>query len=575
MVRRMDPISEFRDEVDKKVTEALRSIEVTEQINIEEPPPDIADFAVPCFPLAKILRKSPKDIAAELEGRIEPSEMISEIWTENGYLNFRLNEDRLVMLTLNEILKSEEDYGRGPKKDETILLEHTSVNPTGPIHIGRARNPLIGDTLARCLDFCGYDVVTEYYVNDVGKQVVLLTWGLENISPEEISAPERDKEDHRLVVYYQKANELMESDPSVEEEIAAMLQKFESGDRETIDKVRDTADRMLEGIISSLEMINVSVDRFVWESQFILDGSAQEVVDELRSTSYARKEKGADYLDLEEFGIAGRDSKFFFTRSDGTTLYTTRDMAYHLDKMDRADHLINVLGEDQKRGMAHLAVALSILGKEESPENVFYSFVSLPEGKMSTRKGTVVCLDDLIEEARERAYEEVKKRREDLSESRMREIGKRIGEGAVRYNMVRVQAEKPIVFRWEEALNFEGNSAPFLQYAHARAYSILRKAGEYETEIDHSLLSDPYERKLVRVLAAFPGVVRESGEKRKIHLLPSYGHELASAFNQFYAYVPVLKSGEHEPARLALVEATRWVLNNNLTLMGIYAPEEM
>ncbi len=575
MVLRMDPISVFRNEVAEKVNGALRSMSVSQEVSIEEPPPEIADFAVPCFPLAKVLKKSPKDIAIELRSLVEPSEMISEVWCERGYLNFKMNEDRLVTLTLDEILKSEEDYGRGFGKEETILLEHTSVNPTGPIHIGRARNPLIGDTLARCLDFCGYEVVTEYYVNDVGKQVVLLTWGLENIPPEEIEAPERDKEDHRLVVYYQKANELMESDPSVEEEIAEMLQKFESGDREVIDKVRDTANRMLEGIISSLETINVSVDNFIWESQFILDGSAQEVVSDLRSTSYARKEEGADYLDLEEFGIAGRDTKFFFTRSDGTTLYTTRDMAYHLDKMERADHLINVLGEDQKRGMTHLAVALSIMGREESPENVFYSFVSLPEGKMSTRKGTVVYLDDLIEEARERAYQEVKKRREDLSEGRMREIGERVGEGAVRYNMVRVQAEKPIVFRWEEAMNFEGNSAPFLQYAHARACSILRKAGEYETEINPSLLCDSYERRLIRVLAAFPSVVSESGEKRKIHLLPSYGHELASAFNQFYSYVPVLDSGKHERARLALVEATKWVLNNVLNLMGIAAPEEM
>ncbi|MBM4237673.1 MAG: arginine--tRNA ligase, partial [Euryarchaeota archaeon] len=280
-------------------------------------------------------------------------------------------------------------------------------------------------------------------------------------------------------------------------------------------------------------------------------------------------------LNLEEFGIHGRDTKFFFTRSDGTTLYTTRDMAYHLDKFRRADHLINVLGEDQKLGMAHLAATLRILGVDRLPENVFYSFVSLPEGRMSTRKGRVVTLDDLIDEAEERALEEVKKRRLDLPEERMNEIAKDIGRGAIRYNIIRVQAEKSIVFRWEEALNFEGNSAPFVQYAHARACSILRKAGDYRPAIEPSMLDDEFEKRLVRVLARFPGVVRECGEKRKIHVMPGYGHEAASAFNQFYTYVPVLRAGERREARLALVEASMWVLRNCLGTMGLGAPEEM
>jgi len=226
-------------------------------------------------------------------------------------------------------------------------------------------------------------------------------------------------------------------------------------------------------------------------------------------------------------------------------------------------------------GQIHLASALTIMGEERHPENVFYSFVSLPEGRMSTREGRTIDLDDIIREARERALEEIRKRRDDLPEERMLEIARSIGTGAIRYNIVRVQSEKPMVFRWEEALNFEGNSAPFLQYSHARACSILHKAGEYQGVVDHSLVTDPYERRLIRTLARFPSVVEEAGEKRRIHLIPSYGQEVASAFNQFYAYVPVLRSGDRREARLSLVEASMWVLRNTLDTLGIVAPEEM
>ncbi len=392
--------------------------------------------------------------------------------------------------------------------------------------------------------------------------MVLLTWGLENIRPEDVPVIESEKADHRLVVFYQKANKMMESDPDIEKQVGQMLRRFEDGDEEVIAKVRKTAKLMLDGIIESLLSINVVIDQFTWESQFIKDGSAHNVVEELKRSEHCSQDNGACYLELKTFGIHGKETKFFFTRADGTTLYTTRDMAYHLDKFCRADRLINILGEDQKLGQAQLAIALKLLGKDRAPECVFYSFVSLPEGRMSTRKGTVVYLDDLIEEAEERALDEVRKRRTDLPEEKMREIARSIGRGAVRYNIVRVQPEKALVFKWEDALNFEGNSAPFVQYAHARACSIQRKAGQFSKDIDPAVLTNEYELRLIRVLARYPSVLREAGERARIQVLPAYGHEVAAAFNQFYTYVPVLKGEENKDARLALVDATRVVLAN-------------
>lgn len=571
----MDPLEPFIREIETSILHILRETGIDGAFTLEVPPNEIADFALPCFHFARTMKKAPTIVAEEIRSKLPDMDLISKIWVAGGYVNFQLKYDTLARLTLQTIISERDNYGSFPRKNFRILLEHTSVNPTGPIHVGRARNPLIGDTLARCLRMGGYDVQTEYYVNDVGKQVILLVWGVENIPEEDINKGDREKADHRLVAFYQKANELMENDPRISAEISEMLRRFEMGDEAIVRRVREITQQILDGISQSLKEVNVEIDNFVWESQFILDGSAKQIVKKLKETKFAREEEGAYYLDLEEYGIEGRDSKFFFTRSDGTTLYTTRDLAYHLDKFKRADHVINILGEDQKLGMAHLEAALRILGINEAPENVFYSFVSLPEGRMSTRKGRVVTLDDLIDEAEERALEEVKKRRTDLSESKMVEIAREIGLGAIRYNIIRIQAEKPIVFKWHEALNFEGNSAPFVQYAHARACSILKKAGHYDHVIDPLLLSDQYEIRLIKVLARFPSVIKEAGEKRRIHLLPAYGHELASAFNQFYTYVPVLKGGERINARLTLVESTMWTLRNCLNVMGIGSPEEM
>jgi arginyl-tRNA synthetase len=274
--------------------------------------------------------------------------------------------------------------------------------------------------------------------------------------------------------------------------------------------------------------------------------------------------------------LEGDAAKYFFVRQDGTSLYTTRDIAYHLDKMGRCDLAINVLGEDQKLTFQRLKAAFQLMGIDWAPETIFYAFVSLPEGKMSTRKGRVVNLDDLIDEAVELAYAEVSKRREDLPDSRKREIAEFVGVGAVRYNLVRVQAEKRIVFRWEDALNFEGNSAPFLQYAHARACSILRKAGT-RTAGDPRLLLHAQEQLLIRQVAQFPSIVRDGATSRRVHTVASYAADVAGQFNQFYRDCPVLTASRPglRAARLDLVAAFQIVLHNTLDGLGLHAPNEM
>jgi len=233
-----------------------------------------------------------------------------------------------------------------------------------------------------------------------------------------------------------------------------------------------------------------------------------------------------------------------------------------------------VLGENHRLEFRQLSAALSLLGAG-GVEAVFYSYVGLPEGGMSTRRGWIVTMDDLVDEAVARALEEVRKRRPDLPEDRMREIAETVGVAALRYNILRVQAEKKITFRWEEALNFEGNSAPFLQYAHARACGILDKAGAFEPG-DPALLAHPQEQALARLLAKFPSTVLAAADARRPHVLATYTYDVAARFNLFYRDCPVLTA---EPAlrdaRLGLADAARIVLRNGLDCLGLPAPREM
>ena len=595
-------MSDFEKEVRVAVSEALAAMGAADvAFPVEASNMENVDLAVPCFSMAKALRKAPQAIADELAAAIQPAGLIAAVSSVNGFLNFCIDSSAMVSGVLSEVVSKGASYGTMAPTGVRVNVEHTSTNPTGPIHVGRARNPVIGDTLARCLKRCGHDVTTEYYVNDVGKQVVILTWGVNNCPDGPVrngddshfdeglkaayaaacekfpdNGEDRDKVDHKTVLFYRRANAMMESSPVVQEQIADMLRRFEDGDHEVIDTVRKTAEMMLGGLRETLGSINVALDRYTWESGYIADGSARATVEEIKKSEYAgQTDDGAWFVDLKDFGIKGKNTKFTFTRSDGTTLYTTRDIAYHIDKFTRSDRVIDVLGEDQKLGSQQLCSVLDILGTGKQPEPMFYAFVSLPEGKMSTRKGVVVYLDDLIDEAVARAYEEISKRRSDMSEDRMREIARIVGVAAVRYNIIRVQPEKQFVFKWEEALNFDGNSGPYLQYVHARACSLLRKAGAFEHDTDSSKLTDEFEVKLVKTIARYEEVLRAAGDDKRVHVLPAYGHDLAVAFNQFYAAVSVLDAGDRKNARLTLVEATKTVLADVLDCLGMGAPEEM
>lgn len=578
-----NPIADFREKVRKALQAALddAGLDYDVPVWLDAPPEGKGDFALPCFPIARIAKRSPPQIAAEVAARFKMEDAAAA--ADGAYVNVAIKTESLVKAAIDALATSGDGFGRLPARRVKVIVEHTSANPNGPFHVGRARNPIIGDSIARILEAAGYEVHPEYYVNDMGKQVVLLTWGRLNLKPGDVASSDSGKADHRLVAYYQKAHELAETDPKVAEAVNELLRAFETGDNTAANEIRSSVDEVLGGMRESLARLNVKEQEFAWESGHVLGGAVNGVVAKLKASGKAVEEEGALHIDMAPYGVKGKNTKWVFVRKDGTTLYTTRDLAYHMDKFERAGpggRVVDILGEDHKLTVQQLNAALHLVGEEREPEVVFYSFVSLPEGKMSTRRGRVVYLDDLMDEAHELALEEVKKRRTgDLPTEKMEEIAEVVGVGALRFNIAAVQAEKAITFRWEEALDFEGASAPFIQYSHARASSILRKAAaeaDARPEAHPELVLDPSETKLVSTLARFPLVVEECAESLRVHPVAFYLLQVARDFNAFYRDCPVITAEPRaRESRLFLTKATQTVLKNGLDLLGIAAPETM
>ncbi len=552
----------------RSIIEAVEEVVGDAEFEIEIPPEKKGDFALPCYSLASEFQKDPKLIAEDIASQIE---------LENGtvecagpYLNFTIDESHLAEKTIENTLEKREDYGSMPSKDKKMIVEHTSANPNGPLHVGRARNPIIGDTIARIHEKIGYEVEKQYYVNDIGRQMAILTWGKVNLDEEELSKPQREKEDHKLVRYYQETSRMLEDDERIENEIKDMINSMEKGDEKIFSSLKENSKRVMGGIIESLERLNVHIDSFKNESDFIEDGSVQEVIETVSGLDEAGEEEGALYYEIDE------DNRTFITREDGTNLYPARDIAYHIWKAERSDELIDILGEDHKQHGKFMRKILETLEVQPVPEIVFHSFVTFEGKEMSTRKGTYVTLDEFMDTAEQKAKEEILKRREDLREEEVEEIAEKVGISAVRYNVLKVQPSKSIDFRWEEALNFQGSSAPFVQYGYTRANGILEKA---EEEVKEEVLNfkelEEGEIRLLKKIAEYPQILKRAADDKAPHKLARYSHELAAEFNQFYRDYPVLDAEKSSHERLTIVKSFKSTMKSVLETLGMKKPRKM
>jgi arginyl-tRNA synthetase len=314
--------------------------------------------------------------------------------------------------------------------------------------------------------------------------------------------------------------------------------------------------------------LNVAHDRFVWESDFIRNGNTERVINKLKRMPQAHEDETL-YLDLSEFGF---ENKYVLRRSDGTSVYAARDLAFHAWKGANFDRVIDVLGADHKLIGAQLQCTMKLMG-EKVPEIVHFEFVSLPEGSMSTRAGKFVSADDLIYEIRKRALDEVTTRRPELDEETRKSIAASVGLAAIRYDIVKVSPEKSTIFDWKEALDFERQSGPYIQYAHARACSILEKAGGFSESFD---VETEQEIALAKQIARFPVIIEKVVTELRPHILATYARELADTFNSFYHYEQVLKSeGQVRDRRLTLVKAVQNTLKESLETLGIDAIHSM
>ncbi len=520
-----------------------------------------ADFASTiAFDLAKERKTSPIQIAAEIAMALsnDPALQNIRIETKGPYINFHTGNDFIRGSLLQAIIPG---YGSRPALPVRIVLEHTSANPNGPLHVGHIRNTIIGDTLARAFRKAGHPVEVQYYVNDMGRQIAIVVWGFTHLD----SAPrEGEKGDHHVARVYIAANRKIEQEPEIVAEVDSFMQKVENGDKETVSLFRNAVSECLEGFRDTLARLNARHDRFVWESDFIRNGDTSRVIARLMHQDECH-EDGKLWIDLS---AAGFEKEYVLRRSDGTTVYAARDLAYHIWKGKNFDRIIDVLGADHKLIGSQLIATLGLLG-EKAPEIVYFEFVSLPEGAMSTRAGKFISADELIDEVTRRAYDEVTARRDDLDEGARRAIARSVAIAAIRYDIVKISPEKSTVFNWEEALDFERQSGPYIQYAHARACSILGKAGDFEPAFALSLES---EIALAKHIAKFPWVLTTSVRDLRPHLIATYARELADLFNVFYQYEPVLKSeGETRTSRLTLVLATKNTLQEALETLGIDA----
>tara|TARA_Y100000991_G_scaffold38111_4_gene26301 strand:- start:6247 stop:8019 length:1773 start_codon:yes stop_codon:yes gene_type:complete len=552
--------------------------------------PPVCDLSLPCFQFAKKLGMAPPAIAELLCEKIGEHEAIQEVKALNGFLNITASPSWLAQQLLSG--------GVGQRSNDErreVLIEHTSANPNGPFHVGRARNAILGDTLVRLHRLWGDKVTAEYYVDDMGKQVAVLAWALENMTEREVETLLADREpinpqwaekaDHQRVRWYQAA-QLRRKDSAdseaIESAIGTLVHASEHGDQGVLDSFEQAYQPVLDGMLETLGRLGIHYDRFTKESLFVTNGDVAALMKELGDLEInGVADNGAQFLDLGQRGLKGK-TEFFYRRGDGSSLYATRDIAYHRWKWTQCNELINVLGEDHRLQAQQVGLTLEELG-ERRPEVMFYSFIKLPEGKMSTRRGNVVFMDDLLEEAQAHAAEVLKERRPDLDPATMATIAEAVGTSAVRFNIISVSPEKGFTFRWEDALSFEAGSAPFVMYSHTRACSIRRNVEAADPSfITQPPQIEPFEGEmpaglveLLRTLAVHDDRLSKVVKEHRPNLFANYMLQLSMAYNMFYRDCYVIDQGKVNPFFFAVSEMARTTLKAGMEALGLVALETM
>jgi arginyl-tRNA synthetase len=537
---------------------------------IESPPSeDLGDFAFPCFPLARILKKSPAAIAGELEKKITGAPLIAGTRAVGGYLNFFIDAKSMAAKVIACALS--ETFGRPhDPSGRRVVVEFASPNTNKPLHLGHLRNISIGEATSRILAFCGDSVVRTSINNDRGVHICKSMLAYAECGNGATPLTAGKKSDHFVGDFYVLFGRKAAEDESWNRRAQELLQKWEAHDGPTVALWKKMNRWALDGFAATYRLFGTAFDKEYFESEIYKNG--KEIIAEgLARGVFKKREDGAVVADLTKENIGEK----VLLRSDGTSVYIVQDLflAVLKAKEHRCDLSLYVVGNEQEHHFAVLKAIFRQLGNPiaERIMHLSYGMVELPEGKMKSREGTVVDADELIKNTQELAKAELKERYS-LSEKETEERSLKIALAAIKYQLLKVDTAKNMEFDPKKAIAFEGDTGPYLLYSYARASSIVRKAGELPAAEAGKLAAS--EIRLIKKIAAFPGTVQAACGRFSATIVAVYAFELAQAFNEFYHACPVIGS-ESAGFRLALVRAFRASLKQCLWLLGIEEIEEM
>lgn len=572
-------MKEQKDKLAELLSEMIDGLETAEIRDIIETPPDssMGDFAFPCFRLAKVMRKAPQMIAAELAEKLTGNNIFLKVENVNAYVNFFLNKADVAAATAEAVIREGASYGSSREGEgRTVCIDYSSPNIAKPFHIGHIRSTVIGNSLYKIFDFLGYDVVRINHLGDYGTQfgkmiVAYRKWG----SREEVQAEPIKS----LLKYYVRFHEEAEKDPALEDEARATFTLLENGAEEEKALWQWFRDESLREFNYVYDLLGITFDSYAGESFY--SDKMDSAVAMLDSKGLLKDSEGTQIVDLSDYGL----TPALIKKKDGSTLYMTRDLAAVLYRKETYDFAkcIYVVASQQNLHFQQLFSMLKLMGFDwaESCVHVPFGMVSLEDGTMSTRKGKVVFLLDVLNKAIEKTKEVIAEK--NVAEEDIEKTAKDVGIGAVMFQELSNNRIKDYVFAWDKVLNFEGETGPYVQYTHARACSVLRNAGASADAVlsgavkpDMSLVTGDAAYELVKAVAAFPEVVQEAAAKYEPSVITRHIIDIAQFFNKFYHDEHILVEDEAEKqAKLALVYAAKQTIANGLGLLGVAAPERM
>ena len=557
---------DFKQKVVDLVSEQVDLPKEKISMLIERPKnPKMGDYAFPAFALAKIEHKNPALIAKDIAEKISDDNFTS-IQAVGPYVNFAIDHAKLVNATLNDVLTEKEHFGDQKLGEGNVPIDMSSPNIAKPMSMGHLRSTVIGNSIAKTLEKVGYTPIKINYLGDYGTQFgKLITayrlWGNEeDVKKDPIT---------NLFHYYVKFHEEAEKDPKLEDEGRAAFKKLENGDEEEIKLWKWFREVSLQEFNRIYKELGVTFDSYNGEAFF--NDKMQPVVDELREKGLLEESRGAQVVNLGE-----DENPALILKSDGSSLYMTRDLAAALYRKKEYDFVMSlyVAGGEQTGHFKQLKQVLKKMGYDWSDNIHHIPFGLITQGgkKLSTRKGNVVFLDQVLKDAVSLAEQQIEEKNPNLSNKK--QVAHDVGVGAVVFHDLKNDRMDNFDFDLEEVVRFEGDTGPYVQYTNARAQSILRKAHK-EISMDNLSLNDDWSFAVAKALADFPAIVEKASEKFEPSIIAKYALDLSKKFNKYYANVRILDEDDQLNARLALVQATSIVLTEALRLLGVNAPKEM